>query len=626
MKVGVPVLIRFALLFSLLIASCVVGAAEGTLTKNGVTVALSIEAHGTEGVLVGVFTPDPAFAKPLHLYAIDLPPGGAGIATKLALPAGSPLVASGPLAADQTTHIVAELPVYPPGPVTIRLPVHLPLGDGSPIAVPVLVSYLACTPDSCLVPVLKAPVTVTVPTVAGAPKPASVPASGEPALTRDEISTLINERVAAELARQLPATAGEIPWQRVATVAEAEAAISNAKTPVLLDFTGPSCLNCQIMEKTVYRTAAVRRALHGLTLIRVDTDPPHDELAAWQQSRFHSQERPLYVRIDAKAATVEQRWSRVFSPNDAATMGRFTAFLESGASGQAGAGTGNFWLLALLGGLVTLLMPCTYPMIPFTVNFFAKQAAGGRRLLPLALFYGAGIVACFVGLGVLITGVFGANLATVAGHPLTNLVIAAVFVLFGLSLLGVVWLHIPGLGGGRGGYLGALLMGLTFAATAFTCTAPFAGSVLASAVATGTWVSAVAGMAVYGLAIAVPFVLLALSPRALASLPRAGAWMNEVKVAGGLIELAAALKFLVIADHAWGWGVFGRTLTLVLWSAIALVLALYLLGLLRWEGDEKIEHVALPRVAIGIAFAGLAVWFAAGVSGLELGAVEGLFP
>jgi thiol:disulfide interchange protein DsbD len=133
-------------------------------------------------------------------------------------------------------------------------------------------------------------------------------------------------------------------------------------------------------------------------------------------------------------------------------------------------------------------------------------------------------------------------------------------------------------------------------------------------------------MTVYGLAIAVPFVFLALSPRALASLPRAGAWMNEVKVAGGLIELAAALKFLVIADHAWGWGVFGRTSILVLWSAVALILALYLLGLVRWDGDSRIERVGLSRLGLALAFLALGIWFAAGVSGLELGAVEGLFP
>jgi thiol:disulfide interchange protein len=124
----------------------------------------------------------------------------------------------------------------------------------------------------------------------------------------------------------------------------------------------------------------------------------------------------------------------------------------------------------------------------------------------------------------------------------------------------------------------------------------------------------------------VPFVFLALSPQVLAKLPRAGAWMNEVKVIGGLIELAAALKFLVIVDHAWSWGVFGRTTTLIAWSAVSLVLALYLLGLIRWEGDDRVEQVGLGRLSLAIGFFGLALWFGAGITGTTLGAVEGLFP
>ena len=102
--------------------------------------------------------------------------------------------------------------------------------------------------------------------------------------------------------------------------------------------------------------------------------------------------------------------------------------------------------------------------------------------------------------------------------------------------------------------------------------------------------------------------------------------MNELKVVGGLIELAAALKFLVIADHAWGWGLIGRTVTLVGWSAVALVIALYLLGLVRWDGDERIEQVGPGRVLLATVFLGLGIWFAAGVAGAGLGAVEGLFP
>ena len=603
-------------------------AAEGTFEKNSVSVAITVERSGSssEATLVGVFTPNPKHAEPLHLYGLTLPAGGPGIPTRMALPADAPLQATGPLTADQPTHDLSGLPVFPEGPVTLRLPVRLPSGDGAPMTVTVLVDYLACTRDACLIPVLRGKVSLVVPTVVGAPVVTAAPAA-------QMSSEVLRSIIAEELARQAPApeatsTSG-ISWRTPRTVAEVEALLAEAAhagTPAFLDFTGPSCLNCQVMEKTVFRQREVHQALGRVMAIKVNTDPPNDELAAWQQQRFQSQNRPLYVLISAKnSEPKEQRWSQVFAPDDHQTMTRFLAFI-GGGSGADGAGSGSFWLLALLGGLVTLLMPCTYPMIPFTVNFFAKQAAAGKKLLPLALFYGAGIVVCFVGLGVLITGVFGANLATVAGHPITNLVIAGFFVLFGLSLLGVFLLQLPMLGGGRGGYLGALLMGLTFAITAFSCTAPFAGSVLAAAVATGTWLTAVAGMTVYSLAIAVPFVALALSPGVLKKLPKAGAWMNELKVVGGLIELAAALKFLVIADYAWGWGLFGRTVTLVCWSVVALAIAVYLLGWLRWEGDDRIEHVGPGRLLLALAFAGLGLYFAAGLAGTTLGAFEGLFP
>jgi thiol:disulfide interchange protein DsbD len=329
----------------------------------------------------------------------------------------------------------------------------------------------------------------------------------------------------------------------------------------------------------------------------------------------------------------ETRWSEVFAPGDAEARERFMGFLTGGAGSDAGTGQGlwQFLLLAVAGGLFTLLMPCTYPMIPFTVNFFAKQAAGGRSTLPLAAFYAAGIIACFVGLGVLITGVFGSSLSTLAGHPVTNLLIALLFTAFGLSLLGVWFLRLPAgldglLGGSRAGYLGALLMGLTFAVTAFTCTAPFAGTVLAQAVATGRWSMPVLGMTVYASAIAIPFFLLALSPGVLKRLPRAGGWMNEFKAVGGVVELAAALKFLVICDIAWGWGIIGRDLTLAWWAASALLIAIYVLGLIRLHDDDRIGELGAGRLLTALAFLALGLWLAAGLAGADMGVIESFFP
>jgi thiol:disulfide interchange protein DsbD len=416
-------------------------------------------------------------------------------------------------------------------------------------------------------------------------------------------------------------------------VAEAESLIREAHAAgqrALLDFTGPSCVNCQAMAKQVFPLGVVRQAWNRGLPIELDTDR-HAELAQWQQSRFQTQARPLYVRLDPGGD--EARWSEAISPKNGEDVARLAVFLVGGAGSDAGSGAGlvQFLLLAVAGGLVTLLMPCTYPMIPFTLNFFARQVASGRRLVPLAMFYGLGIVGCFVGVGVFITGVLRLPLAQVAGHPLTNLAIAALFVVFGLSLLGVVVLRLPAvlegrLGGSRAGYFGALLMGLTFAVSAFTCAAPFAGTILAQAVADGTWRYAAWGMAVYSAVIALPFVLLALAPGVLTRLPKAGAWMNEVKIAGGFIELAAALKFLVICDAQWRWGVFGRTTVLAAWAAAALVIGLYVFGRLRLPGDVRLTEIGVGRLLTGLAFIALGLWFVAGLTGANLGVIEAFFP
>jgi hypothetical protein len=201
-------------------------AAEGVFVKNGVSVVLSLERSGSssesssespsEATIVGIFTPDPQHPQPLHLYGLSLPLGGPGIATRIALPADSPLRVRGPLTADQTTHELAGLPVFPEGPVTLRLPVHLPKGDGAPLAITVLIDYLACTHDSCLIPVIRGKVAMTVPTVAGVGVALPTAEAPKAALSGEEVRAII----ADELARQLPKTDQGIAWRQPRTVAE----------------------------------------------------------------------------------------------------------------------------------------------------------------------------------------------------------------------------------------------------------------------------------------------------------------------------------------------------------------------------------------------------------------------
>jgi len=645
---GMGLLMRQSILTLLLLmsmASMMAVEPLATLHQGNVTVSLEVSnVVGADAVLVGRFVPD-VEPMPLHLYSKDLPRDGAGMPTLLELPAGSPMAATGPLTADREPHDLEGLPVYPEGSVTLRLPIRLPSGAvGSQVPVTVLVTYMACSVEACKRPVVKKEMLLSVPAVAQS----SAPAATDPAVLSQAVRhaleaerATLRQTVAEEIARALAVqrdNAGGVRFTKATSVAEAERLIADAHRAgksVILDFTGPSCTVCQRMARTVLRDPRAIAAWNAQVPIEIDTDS-YGDLAAWQVDRFKTQNRPLYVRLDppreAGAVAGEERWSQVFTPDQATEMAAFVTWSAGGVGADAGLGEGllAFLLLAFAGGLFTLVMPCTYPMIPFTVNFFAKQAAGGKKLVPLAAFYAGGIVLCFVGVGVLVTGVLQVNLAQLSGHPLTNLLLGILFLTLGLSLLGAFLLHLPpalenALGGGRAGYLGALGMGLTFAITAFACTAPFAGAVLTAAVSSGTtdaWLRAIIGMGVYSGVVAVPFFFLAISPGLLAKLPKAGGWMNEFKVVGGIVEIAAALKFLNIADHHWHWGVFGRDMVFALWAASTLAIAGYVLGYLRFNGDAKVTEVGAGRLLTGVFFAALAIWIASGLFGNDLGMLE----
>jgi len=307
---------------------------------------------------------------------------------------------------------------------------------------------------------------------------------------------------------------------------------------------------------------------------------------------------------------------------------------ESPAEGrtrQSEQGLLQFLLLAMGAGIITLLMPCTYPMIPITISFFTKQAiARGGNVLGLALLYGFGIVAIFVLIGALM----GPLIVSIAqGWPM-NLAIGVLFVVFALSLFGLINLQPPaflmnaaGKASQTGGYLGVFMMGACLVITSFTCTAPFVGTLLGAG-AGSSFLRIVLGMAVFGLTMATPFVFLALVPGKLQKLPQAGGWMETLKVFMGFVELAAALKFFSNADivlsggnYVEGDGWLSRELFLMSWAAIALVAALYLFGRINLKGESPDGMIGPGRLLAGTAsvlFAGVC-WL--GVQGYQLGGV-----
>ncbi|MBI5688081.1 MAG: thioredoxin family protein [Verrucomicrobia bacterium] len=281
--------------------------------------------------------------------------------------------------------------------------------------------------------------------------------------------------------------------------------------------------------------------------------------------------------------------------------------------GQAD-GLGGLILLAIISGLVSLLTPCVFPMIPITVSFFTKEASHDRRrALQLAVVYGLGIIATFTLVGVVLTLLLGAGSANkFAASPLVNIGIGLLFVAFALSLFGLFEIQLPSSwidaaqSRAGAGTVGAMFMALVFTLTSFTCTAPFIGPLLV-AITQGAWFWPLVGMGVFSATFAAPFVLLALFPSWIARLPRSGGWLNSTKVVMGFLELAAAMKFFSNADLIWQWDVFTTPVVLASWIVLAMLTGLYILGKLRMPHEEPVEGVGGVRVMFSLVFFVLAL-------------------
>lgn len=289
--------------------------------------------------------------------------------------------------------------------------------------------------------------------------------------------------------------------------------------------------------------------------------------------------------------------------------------------------------LAMAAAAFALLTPCVFPMIPVTVSFFTKQAErnGGKNPWGLGLTYAFGIVLSFTIIGVLFTALLGpAGASVFAQHPITQGLIALLFIVFAFSLMGAFEIQLPAflqnlIGGaqGKGGVGGVLMMGALFSLTTFTCTAAFVGGLLAAAAASGDYLRPVVGMVAFSSVLAIPFVFLSAFPSYLKKMPRSGGWMNEVKVVMGFVELVAAFKFL----NGWDIEIFTRSLTLVCCSAIFAACGLYLLGAYRMPHDSPREKTTVTHVMLAIGSFALAVHLGSGIDGSPLGGfIDGYLP
>ena len=319
-----------------------------------------------------------------------------------------------------------------------------------------------------------------------------------------------------------------------------------------------------------------------------------------------------------------------------ANSGQFTA--NGGQPATDDSLWGFLWLAATLGAL-SLLTPCVFPMIPITVSYFTNHSRKGRATaVKLASVYSLGIIGTFSLLGMLLAifvGAAGINLF--AASPWVNLLITAIFLFFAFNLFGAYEINIPtsiltrldnltrSREGEGSGIIGALLMGLTFTLTSFTCTSPFVGTILVSA-ANGDWQMPLLGMLAFSAVFALPFFVLALIPQYVSNLPRAGGWMNSIKVSMGFLELAAAMKFLSNVDLIWNWGIFTRPFVLSIWIAIGIILAIYLLGKFQLFHDTKPEKIGAIRLLSAILSLAISFYLLTGLFGAKLGELESFLP
>ena len=280
-------------------------------------------------------------------------------------------------------------------------------------------------------------------------------------------------------------------------------------------------------------------------------------------------------------------------------------------------------------GLIALLTPCVYPLIPMTVSFFTKQK-GGKKL---AFLYGAFIVLIYVFFGTLLAFFAGASFANfLSTHWIPNLLFFAIFIVFGISFLGAFEIVLPSnlvnsvdAKSDKGGLIGVFFMAFTLVLVSFSCTGPLAGSILIAA-SQGTFIKPIIGMLGFSLAFAIPFTLFAIFPGFMQKLPKSGNWMNEVKVVLGFLEIALAFKFLSVADQVYHWHLLDREIFLAIWIAIFTSLTLYLFGKISLPHDGPSGKLSIPRTLFATAMLAFVLYLIPGMFGAPLKGLSGWLP
>ena len=298
---------------------------------------------------------------------------------------------------------------------------------------------------------------------------------------------------------------------------------------------------------------------------------------------------------------------------------------------------GSLWgifLAGFIGGLAAFFMPCIYPMIPLTVSFFTKKSGSRAKGIQSAIIYGLSIILVYVGLGLLITLIFGASALNEAASSATfNLLFFVALIVFGISFLGAFEITLPSSlvnkmdeKSNQNGFVGLFFMAFTLALVSFSCTGPIIGTLLVDAVSKGSYLGPAIGMLGFSSALAIPFTLFAIFPSWLKEMPKSGGWLNTVKVSLGFLEIALAFKFLSNVDLAYHWNIFNRDIFLVIWIVVFGAWGLYLLGKIRLSHDNEIGFLSLPRLFFAMFVLGFTIYMIPGLWGAPLKPLSAWLP
>lgn len=294
----------------------------------------------------------------------------------------------------------------------------------------------------------------------------------------------------------------------------------------------------------------------------------------------------------------------------------------------------GFFILAFFMGLLGVITPCVFPMIPMTVSFFMSGTSKKSVIVTKGLIFGLSVTLIYTLIGVIVALTQNESFATIlSSHWIPNALFFILFIVFALSFFGAFEITLPNSIAtkadqqvDKGGYLASFFLAITLAVISFSCTGPFVGTLLVESATGGVALKPILGMFGFGLGLGLPFVVFAFLPSLMRKLPKSGGWLNAVKVVFAFVLLAMSIKFFDIVDNYFGWGIITRDVAIAIWIVLAIFMGLYLLGKIRLSHDTEVKSVSIFRLLLSIAVFTFAVYLAPGLFGAPLSAVSGFLP